>query len=108
MKNDSKTIVEEIEKELFSEILNSMKMGKLSRKQAAVIAKDYLKLLPFLNKEDISEKLYEISKIHDEIKPVYARIISPLEEEKRKLALDKMRNIVRVGLYDAVNSKGGA
>lgn len=97
MDPELKRLVEQVEKELFQEILSTMRQGRLPRSQASILAKDYLKLLPFLSKEDLLKKLFGLSELHDEAKPIYIKIAAPVDEESRTRALNQMRAHVREG-----------
>lgn len=104
-----KKLIEEVEKDLLAHIYANLKANEITAEQAQKLAQDFLKLLPFEDKEDLLEKLNTLGKQYREAQEVYVKIGIPLEEQERQQKLDLMHKYIVTGeLEKALDvAKGG-
>lgn len=92
-----KKLIEEVEKDLLAHIYANLKANEITAEQAQKLAQDFLKLLPFEDKEDLLEKLNTLGKQYREAQEVYVKLGIPLEEQERQQKLDLMHKYIVTG-----------
>ena len=105
----SREEIEAIEKELLDEIVKNMEQNKITMNDAEQAAKDFLALLPILDKKDLLEKLKRFAQDHYEGQGVFLKYVKPFEEEERLRKLDAMAGHIKKGnIQEALSvAKGG-
>lgn len=90
-------LVIDVEKDLLYQIMLHMRQRKISKEQAQQLAKDFLALLPVLDKKDLLDKLYQLGQNNPEAKEVYIKYAAPYFEEERLKKLQLMTQHIKVG-----------
>lgn len=93
-------LVEEVEKDLLAHIYANLKTNEITAEDAQKLAQEFLKLLPFKDKEDLLEKLNTLGKQYREAQEVYVKLGIPLEEQERQQKLDLMHKHIVNGEID--------
>lgn len=91
------TITEDIEKELFDEIVRSLEQTTITVEEAQAVAKEFLTFLPLQDKKDLLDKLYKLSIDHSETKELYLKFAKPLEEDEKQKKLTLMSQHIKNG-----------
>lgn len=90
-------LVEEVERELLSHIYANLKTNEIDAVEAQKLAQDFLKLLPFKDKQDLLDKLNVLGNTHRTAQEVYVKYGVPYEEQLRQEKIDKMREHIKNG-----------
>lgn len=93
-------LVEEVERDLVSHIYANLKKKEISTVEAQRLAQDFLKLLPFKDKQDLLEKLNALGNTYRTAQEVYVKFGIPFEEQERQRKLDLMREHIKNGDID--------
>lgn len=102
-------LVEEIEKDLLKHIVENMEQGKITVEKSQQLAKEFLGLLPVVDKQDLLNKLNVLGKSYPEAQAVYLDLALPYEEEQRQQKLQKMSEMIKQGNIEQAiaTAKGG-
>jgi len=105
----TKALLEQIEKDLLSAIVENIKEEKMTPEQAEKTAKEFLALLPIEDKHDLLVKLGKFSAGHVEGKSLFIKYAAPIEEEERQKKLASMTEHLRNGQIESAIAvaKGG-
>lgn len=90
-------LVEEVERELLSHIYANLKANEIDANEAQKLAQDFLKLLPFKDKQDLLDKLNILGNEHRTAQEVYVKYGVPFEEQERLRKIDLMREHIKNG-----------
>ena len=103
-------LVKEVENELIEEIIEKLDEKQMSVANARQLARDFLKLLPMEDKQDLLTKLYNFSERHSQVKEMYVKFAKPIENEERERKLTEMSEHLRNGNIEhaIAVAKGGA
>lgn len=107
--DSTQAIVDSVEKELVTEILDNVEQNRMTTEEAQTVAQEFLSLLPMQDKHDLLEKLRQFSKHHTEGKSLYIKYGGPIEEAERQQKLTLMSQHIQNGQIEhAINvAKGG-
>lgn len=76
-------LVRDIKQDLLVEVIVDMKKTELSLDQARQLAKDFLGILPPVNKEELIQKLGSLGKLYKEVRTIFIKYAKLFDEEKR-------------------------
>lgn len=86
-----------IEKELLEIIIQNLQSNKITLEEAKALARDFLATLPVKDQEDLLAKLKTIGQLHQEAQGIYVNEITKITNQKRDIALTKMRQAIHNG-----------
>lgn len=89
--------IEEIKKELVTLIVEHLKANKMQAQQAQKLASDFLAVLPIKDQRDLLEKLKQLGDVYQEMREIYLKELTKINEEEREHALLQMRNAIAEG-----------
>ncbi|HEX8932198.1 MAG TPA: hypothetical protein VF810_03530 [Patescibacteria group bacterium] len=94
------TITEDIEKDLFDEIVRNLDQATITAEEAQSVAQEFFALLPLQDKKDLLDKLYKLSVDHTETRNLYLKFAKPIEENDRQQKLALMSQHIINGQLD--------
>jgi hypothetical protein len=95
---------EAVEKELLDLIIRYLRQSQIDVRTASKLARDFLAVLPMKNRQDLLQKLKDLSENYDAVKLVYQQELSKDEGEREKQALKQMQHAIRQGnIEHAIN-----
>ncbi|MCR4324713.1 MAG: hypothetical protein NUV69_03420 [Candidatus Curtissbacteria bacterium] len=94
---DLEQLTDSVEKDLLFYIITHMRESKITMGQAQNLARDFLAILPAVNKEDFLGKINTLGEKYPEAKSVYLKHAAPYEDEKAKAAVSQMQQLIRGG-----------
>ncbi len=102
-------LVQDIKRDLMIEVIVDLKNTKLSIDQARELARDFLNILPPINKEELLKKLGELGKVYKEVRAVFIKYARLYDDEKRWYSLEQAHTYLQEGnVYLALRAvKGG-
>lgn len=95
--NDLKQFVDDVERDLLTQIVTNMKHRDLTVAEAQQLAKDFLATLPVHDKLELLNKLSDLGKKHREAQTVYVKYASPIYEQDRQRKLQLMSQHIKNG-----------
>ena len=93
-------LVEEVERDLLSHIYANLKTQEINAEEAQKLAQDFLKLLPFKDKQDLLDRLNALGNQYRTAQEVYVKYGVPHEEQERLKKIDMMREHIKNGDID--------
>ena len=106
---NTQQLLENVEGDLLSAIIENMKHNKITTQEAQQLAKDFLALLPIHDKYDLLKKLKDLGGKYDEAQSVFLKYAKPEEEKDRHEKLVSMAEHIKNGDIDKALgvAKGG-
>lgn len=103
-------LTSDVQRDLLFELIMSMRHKLITVGGARRLAKDFLALFPFATKEEIIEKMKNLSEKYPEARAVYLKYAVPHQNQIEKEMLDKISQHIQNGNIDgALNiAKGGS
>lgn len=99
----------DIERDLLFHIILNMRHRKISVGEAENLAKEFLTLMPAIDKEDLLNKLNSLGHKYPEAQAVYVKYAAPYEEEKRIKLLQTMTEHIQKGnIEEAISLAKGS
>lgn len=101
--------VSDVERDLLFQIIVHMKHREMTGEEAQKVAKEFLTLLPVVDKEDLLKKLGILSQAHKGAREVFLKYAAPSEEEQRLIKIQTMSEHIKNGdIEKAITvAKGG-
>lgn len=108
--DDVQKFVNDVEHDLLSELIMSMRHKLITVGGARHLAKDFLALFPFQTKEEVIEKMKKLSEKYPEARTVYLKHAVPHQNQIEKELIDKISQHLQGGdIEKALNvAKGGS
>ncbi|HWY78950.1 MAG TPA: hypothetical protein VNW29_01190 [Candidatus Sulfotelmatobacter sp.] len=91
------TVTIDVEQELLKTIIQNLEQNNLDIDQAKKLAQNFLSLLPLQDQKDLLEKLYKLSKEHNQTNGLYLKYAKPYEENERQKKLTLMSEHIKNG-----------
>lgn len=106
---DMLKLTSDVQRDLLFELIMSMRHKLITVGGARRLAKDFLALLPLQTKEEVIEKMKNLSEKYPEARAVYLKYAVPHQNQVEKELLDQISEHIQSGNIDqALNvAKGG-
>lgn len=87
----------QVEKDLLQLIIDNMEKREMTLDEAHVLAKDYMALLPAVDKSDLMQKLLGYSELHPETQVVVESLKHLYETSRSQNTLEHMKHLIKQG-----------